>query len=156
MNKLPFEVKDFKQVIIFIGIQASGKTAFYNKELSAHNYTHINLDKLKTRHQERLLLDDCIKLNKSFVVDNTNPTTIDRERYISITKSNGYEIIGIFFQSRIKDCIVRNTNRENSVPIPAICNTQDKLQMPHYEEGFDKLYFVRLSNNDFEIFDWKN
>ncbi len=58
--------------IIFIGIQASGKSSYYRRHF-ADRYVHINLDTLHTRNKERLLLEDCIRQKKNFVVDNTNP-----------------------------------------------------------------------------------
>ena len=64
-------------------------------------------------------------------------------------------LIGVFFQSIVRDCIARNENRENAVPRQAIPCTQNKLQLPSYSEGFDKLYFARITDNGFEITDWK-
>ena len=52
---LPFETKE-KQAVVFIGIQASGKTTFYNRMLSDGTYTHISLDELHTRNKENILL----------------------------------------------------------------------------------------------------
>lgn len=89
------------------------------------------------------------------MVDNTNPQIIDRQRYISLARAYGYEVIGIFFQSRIEDCIKRNELRERRVPRCAIPSTSNKLQMPTYGEGFDQLYFVRIADNGFEIMKWK-
>lgn len=155
MEKLPFDKSSSKQVIIFIGIQASGKTTFFKHELSCFGYTHINLDTLKTRNKESLAIQECLNKGNSFVVDNTNPEKSDRERYISLAKSHGYEVIGIFFQSILQDCIARNTARGSVVPAKAIPSTQRKLQIPEYAEGFDKLYFVRIVDNGFEITDWK-
>lgn len=155
MKDLPFETNSTKQVVIFIGIQASGKTTFFKQELSCFGYTHINLDTLKTRNKESLAIRECLNTGNSFVVDNTNPEKSDRERYISLAKSHGYEVIGIFFQSILQDCIIRNTGRGSVVPTKAIPSTQRKLQLPEYSEGFDKLYFVRIVDNGFEITDWK-
>ena len=70
-----------KTMVIMIGIQGSGKSTFYHKYL-ANSYVRINLDTLKTRHQEELLISECIKDGKSFAIDNTNPTRADRQRYI--------------------------------------------------------------------------
>ena len=61
-----------KQAIIFIGIQASGKSTYYHRYFGT--YEHVNLDTLHTRNKENLLLQECIRDEKSFVVDNTNPT----------------------------------------------------------------------------------
>ena len=142
-------------MILFIGIQASGKTTFYQNALARHGYAHINLDTLHTRHNEQQAIADCFSRCASFVVDNTNPTKADRERYITEAKQRDYEIIGIFFQSILKDCIARNEARAIKVPRIAIPGTQNKLQLPDYAEGFDRLYYAQITENDFVITDWK-
>jgi len=153
--ELPFKITGDKQMIVFMGIQASGKSTFYHELLERHGYAHINLDTLHTRRNESLALQDCLCRGKSFVVDNTNPEIADRERYIPLAKAHGYEIIGIFFQSIVRDCVRRNADRDNSVPLQAIPCTSNKLQLPAYDEGFDKLYFTRIVGNGFEITDWR-
>ncbi len=140
-------------MILFIGIQASGKTTFYNNMLASHGYVHINLDTLRTRKKEKSAINECYEREVSFVVDNTNPEKADRAHYISEAKQFDYEVIGIFFQSVLKDYIARNENRANKVPSTAISCTQNKLQMPDYSEGFDHLYFVQIIENDFIITD---
>lgn len=49
---LPFQPKPQRQVIIFTGIQASGKSTFFERVLARHGYAHVNLDTLHTRHNE--------------------------------------------------------------------------------------------------------
>lgn len=154
MSILPFEKKE-KQAILFIGIQASGKTTFYHRMLSDGYYTHISLDNLHTRNKENQELVKCLESGKSFVIDNTNPEISDRAQYIQKAKEYGYHVIGIFFQSMVKDCIHRNEVRGGKVPSKAIACTSNKLQMPSRSEGFDELYFVRIENNDFEISAWR-
>jgi len=154
MSALPFEKKE-KQAIIFIGIQACGKTTFYHRMLSDGNYVHISLDDLHTRNKEKQELMKCLESGNSFVVDNTNPEITDRATYIQKAKEYGYHVIGIFFQSRVKDCVRRNEERGGNVPSKAIACTSNKLQMPSRSEGFDELYFVRIENNDFEISTWR-
>ena len=154
MSVLPFEKKE-KQAIIFMGIQACGKTTFYYRMLSDGNYAHISLDDLHTRNKESQELMKCLESGNSFVIDNTNPETSDRAAYIQKAKEHGYQVIGIFFQSRVKDCVRRNEERGGKVPSKAIACTSNKLQMPSRSEGFDELYFVRIENNDFEISTWR-
>ena len=72
------------KAIILIGIQGSGKSTFYRERLS--EYVHVNLDTLHTRNKERLLIEECLENGQTFVVDNTNPTKADREKYIDISK----------------------------------------------------------------------
>ena len=154
MRVLPFEKKE-KQAIIFIGIQACGKTTFYNRMLSDGNYVHISMDDLHTRNKENLELVKSLESGSSFVIDNTNPEISNRAIYIQKAKEYGYHIIGIFFQSRVKDCVRRNKERGGKVPSKAIACTSNKLQMPSRAEGFDELYFVRIENNDYEISTWR-
>ncbi len=154
MGIIPFEKKD-KQAVIFIGIQASGKTTFYNQMLSDGTYTHISLDDLHTRNKEKQEMMLCLKSGHSFVIDNTNPETSDRTTYIKIAKEYGYHVIGLFFQSQVKECVRRNEERGGKVPSKAIASTSNKLQMPSRAEGFDELYFVRIVENDFEITTWR-
>ena len=153
--QLPFQINDTMQMIIFIGIQASGKSTFFRSMLANHGLVHINLDTLHRRHKESLAIRDCLDRRKSFVVDNTNPQIIDRQRYIPLAKAHGYEVLGIFFQSRVGDCIERNEQRQHRVPRIAIPCTSNKLQIPSYDEGFDQLYFVRIVDKSFEITKWK-
>lgn len=148
-------VMNRKEMIIFIGIQASGKTTFYHEHFA--EYEQISLDILHTRNKERIALEECFALGKSMVIDNTNPTAADREGYISKAKENGYHITGYFFQSRISDCVDRNEKREGKAKVPrtAIAATSNKLEMPGLGEGFDKLYFVHLEHGQMIVEDWK-
>ena len=85
-----------KTVVILIGLQGSGKSTFYKMYLSL-DYVRVNLDTLKTRHQEKLLIAECIAGQKSYAIDNTNPTRFDRERYIIPAKEAGYRVVWVFY-----------------------------------------------------------
>jgi predicted kinase len=86
------------QAIIFIGIQATGKTTFYVQRL-LNTHVRISLDLLRTRHREAQFLDTCLQTQQRFVIDNTNPTKEDRRRYIAMASDAGYEVVGYYFQS---------------------------------------------------------
>lgn len=141
---------------IMIGIQGSGKSTFYHNFLSK-DFVRINLDTLKTRHREKLLIEECIADGKSFAIDNTNPTKEDRQRYIPLAKAAGYKIIGYFMESKLKKCIERNDMRQGKEKIPtlAIVSTSNKLQMPSYDEGFDELYFVKNDGKIMTVTEWR-
>ena len=146
-----------KTLVILMGIQGSGKSTFYHRFLSK-DYVRVNLDTLKTRHREQLLVEECLNSGKSFAVDNTNPTVDDRRRYIEPAKVAGYRVVGYFMESRLKECIARNELREGKarVPAKAIAATSNKLQVPSYEEGFDELYYVQNDGNTMTVLDWRN
>lgn len=156
MNRKNMETISPKKAIIFIGLQASGKSTFYHQRWEK-DHVHINLDILHTRNKERLLLEDCLKKGRSFVVDNTNPAVADREKYILMAKEYGYETEGYFFRSVIVDCVERNRKRtgKSCVPEKAIVYTSNRLELPSYREGFDRLYFVRIEQNEFIVEEWR-
>lgn len=139
-----------------IGLQGSGKSTFYKNYLS-QDYVRVNLDTLKTRYQENLLISECLNQEKSFAVDNTNPTREDRAKYISLAKPRGYHIIGYFMESKIRDCMARNALREGKARVPdiAIAATSNKLELPSFEEGFDELYFVKNDGSSMTIEPWR-
>ena len=105
------------QAVIFIGVQASGKSTFF-KERFADTHIRINLDMLKTRHREEILVNACLQAHQSFVVDNTNPRVEDRQRYIIPAKAAGFEVIGYYFESKITTILERNRLRLGKERIP--------------------------------------
>ena len=145
------------QAIIFMGMQATGKSTFY-KENFFQTHARINLDMLKTRNREQVWLASCFSTRQRFVVDNTNPTKADRERYLAPAKAAKFEVIGYYFESKIKDAIARNAQRSGKAKIPerGLLACYGKLEKPSFAEGFDKLYLVRIVDNEFQINEWKD
>ena len=144
------------EAVIFVGIQAAGKSSFY-KERFFNTHLRINLDMLKTRHRERVLLRACIDLQQPFVIDNTNPTIEERARYIAPAKAAGFRVVGYYFQSRVQDCLARNERRDprERVPDRAIGGTARRLQLPSLAEGFDMLHYVRIADDgSFRVEEW--
>ena len=142
-------------MIIMMGIQGSGKSTFCAKNFS--EYTRINLDTLRTRKKEKDALWLAINRKENIIIDNTNPTASDRKKYIEAGKASQYRIIGYFMQSRLQECIERNDSRQGKEKIPsiAIACTSNKLEMPGYEEGFDELYFVKITDAGFFVSKWR-
>ena len=142
---------------MFTGIQATGKSTFY-KRYFADTHIRINLDMLKTRHREDILLTACIKAKQRFVVDNTNPTVETRQKYIALAQeADEFKIIGYYFQSKLNDAIKRNNTRAGKACIPekGIRAAYAKLEIPSLSEGFDTLYYVTInSDNTFTIKEW--
>lgn len=143
------------EVVILIGIQASGKSTFCKTHF-ADTHIRINLDMLKTRHREKILVNACIEGKQSFVVDNTNPVVNDRKRYFDYLKDSKFLIKGYYFSSKIEEALKRNALREIPISEIAIRSCYSKLELPNYSEGFDELYYVELIDNSFNISGWKN
>lgn len=146
------------QLVLFCGIQATGKSTFYQQRFF-HSHVRLSLDLLRTRHREQRLLQVCLETQMRCVVDNTNPTRAERASYIAPARAAGFEVVGYFFQSIAAESLVRNLQRpaERQIPDKGIRATRNRLELPSRAEGFDHLYFVRqLGNHEFALSDWQD
>jgi len=142
------EVEAELEAIVFIGIQGSGKTTFYQQQFFK-THLRLSLDMLKTRHRETILLRACIDSKTPFVVDNTNPTLIERSRYIQPARAAHFTVTGYFFVIEAAEAARRNAERQGNERVPnvAVYGTQARLERPTLTEGFDQLYTVTHGEN---------
>lgn len=143
--------------VIFIGIQASGKSTFY-QEYFLDTHIRLNLDMLKTRHREQILLQACLEAKQPFVIDNTNPQKSDRNKYIKLAKEYKFKLIAYYFQSLLEECKQRNQQRKGKkrIPLVGLLSTYKLLTLPSFDEGFDSIYTVKMSTDYlFSVEDWK-
>ncbi len=150
------------ELVILIGLQASGKSAFRRARFF-ETHTCVSKDdfpKVKNRHKrQRRMIEEAFTQGRSVVIDNTNPTLADRAELISIAREFQAQVTGYYFESLVADCRERNAQREGTARVPevAIFTTIKKLERPSYKEGFDKLFYVRLADNsEFESSDWRD
>ncbi|HEY6190579.1 MAG TPA: AAA family ATPase [Pyrinomonadaceae bacterium] len=146
------------EAVLLIGIQGSGKSSFY-KERFFHTHVRINLDMLKTKHRQQLLLRACLEAKQPFVVDNTNVTAQSRALFITPTKAAGFRVTGYYFRSDVKAALLRNSRREGAARVPdkALLGTYKQLEVPSRAEGFDALYYVRTGEaGEFLIEEWQD
>lgn len=145
-----------KKAIIMMGIQGSGKSTFCQRYLG--EICRVNLDTLKTRNNEKRLIEQCHTEGMDYVVDNTNPTREDRIRYIPDAHEAGYDVIGFYMQSKLQECIQRNEGRQGKERIPntAIAMTSNRFELPRYAEGFDELYYVANDGTEMKISKWRD
>jgi predicted kinase len=146
------------ETVIFVGIQGAGKSTFF-KENFFDSHIRINLDMLRTRNREKLLFEACLEAKQKFVLDNTNLTREEREKYIVKAKSFGFKIVGYYFQTNLERAVERNNRREGKAKIPekGLLGAFKRLQIPSFADGFDELYYVWLTDeNQFVIENWKD
>jgi predicted kinase len=137
------------EAVILIGIQGAGKTTFYRERFS-RTHVHISLDLLRTRHREKLLVERCLAVGQSFVVDNTNVLAEDRAAYIEAAHGAGFAVTGYFFDVRPGEALQRNAQRTGKQKIPAagVMGTWKRLERPRRREGFERLYVVTRDESD--------
>jgi predicted kinase len=128
------------QVIIFTGLQGSGKTSYFNAHF-AGTHGHVSRDLLRTTECEAALITEYIHSGRSFVIDNTNTTRVARAPLIRQAKAAGFEVHAYFFDTPVRTAIGRNNHRKDKrpVPVPAILRTAKYLERPSLDEGFDEI-----------------
>jgi predicted kinase len=146
------------EAVIFVGIQGSGKSTFFkNKFFDSH--IRINLDMLRTRNREKILFEACLEAKQKIVLDNTNLTREEREKYIVTAKSYGFKIVAYYFQTNLERAIEQNNQRIGKAKIPekGLLGAFKKLQIPNFAEGFDELYYVWINDaSQFVVENWKD
>jgi len=141
------------EAVIFVGVQASGKTSFYRQRFF-ETHIRISLDMLRTRHREQLLMRTCLAARQSFVIDNTNVLVAERVKYIQPALEAGFRVLGYFFETELPAAIGRNDHRSDkrAIPVKGVVGTYKRLEPPAYREGFHELYSVRIEpENQFSV-----
>lgn len=148
------------ELIIFIGLQASGKSTFFRTHF-ADTHEHISKDLMRNNknrdRRQAQLIEAALQAGRSVVVDNTNPTIEDRAALIQQGKTHGAQIIGYYFASRVSDCLERNRQRCGKARVPdvGIYTTDKKLVRPSYAEYFHQLFYVQIAaDGTFDVRAW--
>ena len=148
------------ELIIFIGLQASGKSTYYQVRFAA-THAYVSKDRLRNNsrpeRRQAQLITEALQEGRSVVVDNTNATAANRAPLIALGRAHGAEIVGYYFESRVSASLERNRQRAGRARVPdvAIYTTARRLQRPSYAEGFDRLYQVRITGDmGFELREW--
>jgi predicted kinase len=135
------------ELIIFVGLQAAGKSTYYRNHLAA-THVHVSKDLMKnTRSREdrqRQLIEEALAAGKSVTVDNTSPTPASRAPLIELGRRHGARVVAYFFETAVKDAVARNRLREGAARVPdvAIFVTAKKLVPPTFAEGFDEVRVI--------------
>ena len=149
------------ELIIFMGLQASGKSTFYRSHFAAtHAYVSKDLlrNNKKPGSRQMQLVEEALMAGQSVVIDNTNPTPGEREPLIRLGHAYGAQVTGYYFASAVRSSLERNKTRSGKARVPdvAIYVTAKKLVRPTYAEGFDKLYDVCIADDsNFEVREWE-
>lgn len=137
-----FELADLSKpkLILMCGLPGSGKSTFV-----AENFSHfpvVSMDNLGNRKKEDQVLADLFEAGESFVVDNTNVTKQEREKYIRLAQEHGYSVECVFMDTPLEESERRNAEREKKVPAVAVNAMKRRMEAPDEAEGL-RLRVVR-------------
>ena len=147
-------------MVLLIGLQASGKSTFCLERFSA---THevISKDRFpnarNAQARQMRMVQEALAAGRSMVIDNTNATREARRLLIEAARSRQARVVGYYFESKVKECIERNRSREgrSRVPDVALYSTIKVLEPPSYPEGFDELFHVKIGDEGrFVVSNW--
>ncbi|MEU3767372.1 ATP-binding protein [Amycolatopsis keratiniphila] len=135
------------EVVILIGLQASGKSTFFRWAFAG---THVHLSKdhfpnAKRRQLRQLrMLAEALEEGRSVVVDNTNPSPEEWTPLIEVARRHGARVSGYWFPPDLERSQERNALRsvKTRVPDVGLYATLKRLRRPSAEDGFDELYTV--------------
>lgn len=90
---------------------------------------------------------ESLAAGRSVVVDNTNPTVGVRAPLIQLARAHGATVVGYVFVTDAGDALRRNRARQGRERVPdvAIFTVRKRFQAPTLDEGFDRLFEVRLN-----------
>ena len=134
-------------LVIFVGLQASGKSTYYRAHLAA-THVHVSKDLLKNvrdrEGRQREMIAKALTAGYSVAVDNTNPTPVVRAPLIQQGRAHGARVVAYYFETRIQDAVARNRLREGKARVPdvAIYITSKKIVPPTVQEGFDEVHVI--------------
>ncbi|OKJ99052.1 kinase [Amycolatopsis sp. CB00013] len=138
---------DMAEVVILIGLQASGKSTFFRR-VFADTHVHLSKDhfpnaKQRQRRQLRMLAE-ALEEGRSVVVDNTNPSPEEWTPLIEVARRHGARVSGYWFPPDLEGSQERNARRSGKTRVPdvGLYATLKRLRRPSAEDGFDELYTV--------------
>lgn len=146
------------EAVIFVGIQGAGKSTFF-KEKFFDTHIRVNLDMLRTKNREKLIFEACLQSKQKVVIDKTNLTREEREKYILGAKQFRFKVVGFYFQTNLEKALERNNQRSGKAKIPekGLFSSFKRLEIPKFDEGFDELFYVSINEeNKFVIESWKD
>ncbi|OEJ61999.1 kinase [Streptomyces agglomeratus] len=147
-------------VAVLVGLQASGKSSFYEQCL-AGRYALVSKDlfpraaRNKQGRQMRLM-EAALAAGQSVAVDNTNPSPREWGPLVALGHAHGATVTAYWFPPDIGDSLRRNAEREgrSRVPDVGVRATFARLCKPVLSDGFDAVREVRFDGHGgFEVGD---
>lgn len=135
------------EMIIVVGLPASGKSTLFKRFFESMDYTRVNRDSLGTMAKCISLVRSSLSSGKSVYIDNTSPTCESRVPFVAIAKEHGIHVRCFQFIGEEELCRHLNVFRsitQNIEPLPAVAFNSFKAnyRVPELDEGFESILQV--------------
>lgn len=142
-----------KEIILFVGYPAMGKSSFYKKHFAPEGYRHVNQDILSSRNRCIEAVENALDAGSSAVVDNTNRDVKTRKYYVDLARRHKVPIRCVLFEGSFELAWHNNlyraynlppskaskeTKRE-ALPLMAFTSYRSAYEEPQLSEGFSEL-----------------
>jgi predicted kinase len=135
------------EVVVMVGLQGCGKSTWVKQHLAG---SHVVVSKdfwPNSGHKEtrqRRAIAQALAAGLDIVVDNTNPSLIERASIIDMARQYGASVRAVYVDTPLAACLARNATRSGraSVPTVGILSTRRRLVPPRLDEGFDQVETV--------------
>ncbi|WP_188189867.1 ATP-binding protein [Nonomuraea sp. SYSU D8015] len=136
-----------REVAVLVGLQASGKTAFYRRRLAA-THAHVSKDAFpNARHRQRRqlrMIAEALAEGRDVAVDNTNPSPEEWSPLIVAAREHGALVVAYWFPPDLVASLDRNALRSGRAQVPevGVRATFARLRRPRRADGFDAVHAV--------------
>ncbi|GAA5037245.1 hypothetical protein GCM10023259_000460 [Thermocatellispora tengchongensis] len=138
---------------VLVGLQASGKSAFYHRCLAA---THIHVSKdafpnaRRPQRRQLRMIAEALEAGRDVAVDNTNPSPEEWSPLIVAAREHGARVIAYWFPPDLAASLARNALRTGRARVPevGVRATFKRLRRPRPSDGFDAVHTVTFDGRE--------
>lgn len=150
--------KDNREVLVLVGLPASGKSTLAKALEASGKYIRINQDDLGSSNKCKGAMVDALKKNRSVVIDRVNFNESQRKRWIDLAQKMGVTNVNcIVVDQSVAICKDRIQKRENHPTVPSgpkavkiVDNFIDMMTTPTTSEGFGRVMYVQGDQDDID------
>lgn len=150
-----FERRNTKDIVVFVGTPAAGKSSFFRTFLQPLGYVRINQDKLGTRQKCLHAAEAELRDGRSVCIDNTNADIATRKHWLDLAMSFSIPARCVHFTAsttlaqhnnyvRVFGTPRENEEKRELLPKVAFSSYLQRYQAPKMEEGFQDLQEIEF------------